>query len=238
MENFRKSTLKILASSSRRIVRVEPELVLAKFVYYKLIGKILFYLTLSENLSGKVGKLTFTTEKDTKKQLNNFFNQAKKIDYQAVFDNDFTDKIPFNENIDKLLFKLISVFNEFDFKILPNEVIGYILENLVPKEEKQQFGQYFTPEKLAYLVAFPAIKNRNYVVFDPTSGTGTFLNVFYEILKYYGTKTHQQILSQIFGNDISHFPAVLSVINLYKQEVHDLANFPRVTRAGYFQFVA
>ncbi|HRK26419.1 MAG TPA: N-6 DNA methylase [Chitinophagales bacterium] len=231
------ATLKILASSSRRVVSIEPELVLAKFVYYKLIGKILFYLTLSENLSGKVGKLTFTTDKNTKNQLNNFFNQAKKIDYQAVFDNDFTDKIPFNENIDKLLFKLISVFNEFDFKILPNEVIGYILENLFPKEEKQQFGQYFTPEKLAYLVAFPAIKNRNYIVFDPTSGTGTFLNVFYEILKYYGTKTHQQILSQIFGNDISHFPAVLSVINLYKQEVHDLANFPRVTRADIFNLL-
>jgi hypothetical protein len=88
-----------------------------------------------------------------------------------------------------------------------------------------------------YLVAFPAIKNRNYVVFDPTSGTGTFLNVFYEILKYYGTKTHQQTLSQIFGNDISHFPAVLSVINLYKQEVHDLANFPRVTRADIFNLL-
>ncbi|TAE75756.1 MAG: SAM-dependent DNA methyltransferase [Bacteroidetes bacterium] len=231
------ATLKILASSSRRVVNIDPELVLANFVYYKLIGKILFYLTLSENLSGKVGKLTFTTEKDTKNQLNNFFNQAKKIDYQAVFDSDFTDKIPFNENIDKLLFKLISVFNEFDFKVLPNEVIGYILENLVPKEEKQQFGQYFTPEKLAYLVAFPAIKNRNYVVFDPTSGTGTFLNVFYKILKYYGTKTHQQILAQIFGNDISHFPAVLSVINLYKQEVHNLANFPRVTRADIFNLL-
>ncbi len=61
--------------------------------------------------------------------------------------------------------------------------------------------------------------------------------MFYEILKYYGTKTHQQILSQIFGNDISHFPAVLSVINLYKQEVHDLANFPRVTRADIFNLL-
>lgn len=231
------ATLKILASSSRRVVSIEPELVLAKFVYYKLIGKILFYFTLAENLSGRVNKLNFTSEKNTKAQLNNFFNQAKKIDYQAVFDSDFTDKIPFNKNIDKLLHKLITVFNEFDFKVLPNEVVGYILENLIPKEEKQQFGQYFTPEKLAYLVAFPAIKNRNYLVFDPTSGTGTFLNVFYEILKFYGAKTHQQILSQIFGNDISHFPAVLSVINLYKQEVHDLANFPRITRSDIFKLL-
>ena len=231
------ATLNILANSSRRVANVDPELVLAKFVYYKLIGKILFYLTLSENLSGKVKNLKLSSEMDVKLQLKTFFDQAKKIDYQAVFDVDFTDKILFNENIDTLLFKLIKVFNEFDFKILPSEVIGHILENLVPKEEKQQFGQYFTPEKLAYLVAYPAIKNRNYFVFDPTSGTGTFLNVFYEILKYYGTKTHQQILSQIFGNDISHFPAVLSVINLYKKEVADTANFPRVTRSDIFNLL-
>jgi hypothetical protein len=53
------ATLKILSTSSRRVEKVEPEEVLAKFTYYKLIGKILFYLTLSENLSGKVAKMEF-----------------------------------------------------------------------------------------------------------------------------------------------------------------------------------
>jgi len=35
-------------------------------------------------------------------------------------------------------------------------------------------------------------------------------------------------------NSASHFPAVLSVINLYKQKVEDYANFPRGTRQDYF----
>lgn len=228
------STLKILASSSRRVEVVEPEEVLAKFTYYKFIGKIIFYLTLAENLSGKVAKLELTEPKDTKKQLNFFFSQAQKIDYQAVFEIDFTDDIEFNASVDKLVFRLVEVFNEFDFKVLPSSVIGNILENLVPSEEKQKFGQYFTPESLALLVAFSAIKNRNFVVIDPTSGTGTFLNSFYQILTFLGKKNHQELLSQIWGNDISHFPAVLSVINLYKQKVDDTANFPRVTRKDYF----
>jgi hypothetical protein len=228
------ATLKILSTSSRRVEKVEPEEVLAKFTYYKLIGKVLFYLTLSENLSGKVSKLEMKNSKQVQKQLNEFFNQAKKIDYQAVFESDFTDKIPFNETIDELLFRLVGVFNEFDFKVLPTEVIGYILENLVPQEEKQKFGQYFTSETLANLVTFSAIKSRNDVVIDPTSGTGTFLNSFYNTLQFFGNKSHQQILNQIWGNDISHFPATLSVISLYKQKVDDTANFPRIIRKDFF----
>lgn len=228
------ATLKILSTSSRRVEKVEPEEVLAKFTYYKLIGKVLFYLTLSENLSGKVSKLELKNNKQVQKQLNSFFNQAKKIDYQAVFESDFTDKIPFNETIDELLYRLVTVFNEFDFKVLPTEVIGYILENLVPQEEKQKFGQYFTSETLANLVTFSAIKSRNDVVIDPTSGTGTFLNSFYNTLQFFGNKNHQQILNQIWGNDISHFPATLSVISLYKQKVDDTANFPRIIRKDFF----
>ena len=48
---FMRVLLKILASSSRRPENVIEEEVLAKFTFYNLIGKIIFYLTLSENLS-------------------------------------------------------------------------------------------------------------------------------------------------------------------------------------------
>lgn len=228
------ATLKILAFSSRRVEKIEAEAVLARFTFYKLIGKIIFCQTLAENLSGKVDKLVLTNAKNTKAQLEKYFVQAQKIDYQAVFDKDFTDEIEFTDSIDKVVFQLTEVLNNFDFKILPSEVIGNILENLVPYHEKQKFGQYFTSEYLANLVALSAIKNRNFTVIDPTSGTGTFLNSFYQILSFLGKKNHRELLSQIWGNDISHFPAVLSVINLYKQKTEDTANFPRVIRQDYF----
>lgn len=132
------------------------------------------------------------------------------------------------------MYALLNVLTDFDFKILPTEVIGNILENLVPYEEKQKFGQYFTPETLANLVAYPAIQTKNDILFDPTSGTGTFLNSFYHILNFHGNKPHVNLLNQIWGNDISHFPAILSVINLYKQNVTETENFPRVVRDDFF----
>ncbi len=231
---YESSTLKILASSSRRPETVIEEEVLAKFSFYNLIGKIIFYLTLSENLSGSLKKLDLKTSKNVKQTLENHFEEASRIDYQAVFQPYFTDVINFSSSVNEALFALFKSITKVDFVVLPTDVIGTILENLVPKDEKQKFGQYFTPATLANLVSFPAIDTANDFIFDPTSGTGTFLNSFYQILKYHGNKNHAQLLNQIWGNDISHFPAILSVINLYKQKVNQTDNFPRVIRDDYF----
>ena len=231
---YESSTLKILESSSRKREHVIPEQVLAKFTFYNLIGKTIFYLTLCENLSGELEPITFDGSESAKDLLNSYFDKAKKIDYQAIFRPYFTDSIEYSDLTDKAIYALLEVLTAFDFKVLPTEVIGHILENLVPDDEKQKFGQYFTNEVLANLVAFPVVKTNKDVLFDPTCGTGTFLNSFYEILRALGTKEHGELLKQIWGNDVSHFPAILSVINLYKQDVVATDNFPRVMRNDFF----
>ena len=231
---YESSTLKILESSSRKREYVIPEQVLAKFTFYNLIGKTIFYLTLSENLSGELEPITFDERESAKDLLNSYFDKAKKIDYQAIFRPYFTDSIEYSVLVDKAIYALLEVLTTFDFKVLPTEVIGHILENLVPDDEKQKFGQYFTNEVLAKLVAFPVVKTNKDVLFDPTCGTGTFLSSFYEILQALGTKEHEELLRQIWGNDVSHFPAILSVINLYKQDVVATDNFPRVMRNDFF----
>ena len=231
---YESSTLKILASSSRRAETVVPEQILAKFTFYNLIGKTLFYLTLCENLSGELEGIDIENSGNIKDELSSYFNKAKAIDYQAIFKPYFTDVIDYSTVTNDALFKLVQIFTEFDFKLLPTEVIGNILENLVPKEEKQKFGQYFTPETLANLVTFPTIQTNQDYLFDPTSGTGTFLNSFYKILNFHGNTNHSEILNHIWGNDVSHFPAILSVINLYKQDVTKTDNFPRITRDDFF----
>lgn len=231
---YESSTLKILESSSRKREHVIPEQVLAKFTFYNLIGKTIFYLTLCENLSGELEPITFDESESAKDLLDSYFDKAKKIDYQAIFRPYFTDSIEYSDLADKAIYALLEVLTAFDFKVLPTEVIGHILENLVPDDEKQKFGQYFTNEVLAKLVAFPVVKTNKDVLFDPTCGTGTFLISFYEILRVLGTKEHRKLLKQIWGNDVSHFPAILSVINLYKQDVVATDNFPRVMRNDFF----
>lgn len=231
---YESSTLKILATSSRRAENVVEEQILAKFTFYNLIGKTLFYLTLCENLSGELGDLEIDSPSDLKSTLFAYFDKAKAIDYQAIFKPYFTDDIEYSDVTSRVLYSLIQVFTDFDFRVLPTEVIGNILENLVPKEEKQKLGQYFTPEILANLVTFPAVQTNSDYLLDPTSGTGTFLNAFYKILNYHGNSTHSELLNHIWGNDVSHFPAILSVINLYKQDVTKTDNFPRVIRDDFF----
>lgn len=231
---YESSTLKILESSSRKREHIIPEQVLAKFTFYNLIGKTIFYLTLCENLSGELEPIVLDDNKSAKDLLNGYFDEAKKIDYQAIFRPYFTDSIKYSNLADKAIYALLQVLTSFDFKVLPTEVIGHILENLVPDDEKQKFGQYFTNELLANLVAFPVVKTNKDVLFDPTCGTGTFLSSFYEILQAFGTKEHGELLKQIWGNDVSHFPAILSVINLYKQDVVATDNFPRVMRNDFF----
>jgi hypothetical protein len=231
---YENSTIRILNSSSRRIESIEPEEILAKFTFYNLIGKLFFYLTLSENLSGNLNRINIESSSNIKVMLSRYFDSAKQIDYSAVFQPYFTDDIEFNDVINQALFDLLNNLLIFDFRILPSSVIGEILENLVPKEEKQKLGQYFTPEILTYLVSFPAINDSSSLIFDPTSGTGSFLNSVYRILNYYGNVNHEQLLNQIWGNDISHFPAILSVINLYKQKIGITNNFPRVIRDDFF----
>jgi hypothetical protein len=231
---YESSTLKILASSSRRAETVIPEQILAKFTFYNLIGKTLFYLTLCENLSGELESINIHEVTNIRTVLFACFDRAKAIDYQAIFKPYFTDDIDYSDAVNNTLFSFIQKCTEFDFRILPAGVIGNILENLVPKEEKQKFGQYFTPEILANLVAFPVVQTYQDYLFDPTSGTGTFLNSFYKILNYHGNTNHSKLLNRIWGNDVSHFPAILSVINLYKQDVTKTDNFPRITRDDFF----
>ncbi|UOY08678.1 N-6 DNA methylase [Muricauda sp. SCSIO 64092] len=228
-----KATLNILRTSSRRRENVVETQVLAKFFFYKVIGKILFYQTLSKNLPQYIPPLEINHATPLKEQLRALFEKVREIDFQAVFDTDFTDNLPFSNAVENILKNLIELLRSYDFRILPSEVIGTILENLVPQSERQKFGQYFTPIILTYLVSLSALRTREQIVYDPTSGTGSFLDTFYKIKFNLGETDHQTLLSQIWGNDISHFPAILSVINLYKQDVKNSNNFPRVTRQNY-----
>lgn len=227
-----KSTIQILNKTSREVNIYEPELILSKFIYYKILGKILFYLNLSENIN-EVPPLFIEKSSELQIKLESYFSIIKDIDYQAIFNEDFTDEIIFSNIVNETLFILINFFNNYNFNALPRELIGNILENLVPEKEKIKFGQYFTSPILADFITMSAIQTKNDLILDGTSGTGTFLSSSYHILKYLGLENHQDILSQIWGNDISHFPATLSVINLYKEKVEDIKNFPRIIRDDY-----
>src|SRR3990167_2100205 len=145
-------------------------------VVYRLIGKVLFYLTLRRFRSDLPAMhLTDINPSQINERLKEYFEIARQIDYQAVFEDDFTDSIPIPPSGVELLAALIEDLNRFNFSHMPHDVVGNVFEKLIPPEDRHALGQFFKREELVDLINAFCIQTINAKVIDPTSGTGTFL---------------------------------------------------------------
>ncbi|MCL4537261.1 MAG: SAM-dependent methyltransferase [Nitrospirae bacterium] len=205
-------------------------------IIYRLFGKILFYLTL-RRFRSDIPRLDLHEVNPEKvgKKLKEYFEIARQIDYQAVFEEDFPDKVPFPQSGVEPLTNLLDNLNRYNFSHMPQDVVGNVFEKLIPPEERHALGQYFTNEELVDLITAFCVRSVSDKILDPTCGTGTFLIRAYDRLRNAGEKDHKKLLSQIWGIDIAHFPAELATINLYRQNIEDYANFPRVISKDFFE---
>jgi len=206
-------------------------------IVYRLLGRILFYLTL-RRFRDDIAKLDLSglDPIQASTRLKECFAEARVIDYLAVFEDDLPDQIEFPPQAVEELAELISDLNRFNFSNMPQDVIGQVFEKLIPYEERHALGQYFTRENLVDLIVAFCVRTKNDNVLDPTCGTGTFLMRAYDRLKYlWATRVkHRQLLPQLWGVDIAPFPAELATINLYRQNLDDYDNFPRILMKDFF----
>ena len=203
---------------------------------YRLLGKIIFYQSL-RRAAQHLPEMNLANM-DTGQvmlRLNQCFAEAHKIDYHAVFREDVVDRLPFPAAASSELRDLVGDLNTRDFAHLPQDVVGAVFERLIPPEDRHALGQFFTPETLVDLITAFCVRNREDTVLDPTCGTGTFLIRAYDRLKYrLGLHDHNQMLSQLWGVDIAPFPAELATINLFRQNVSNPGNFPRIINDDFF----
>ncbi len=57
----------------------------------------------------------------------------------------------------------------------------------------------------------------------------------YSYLAFCSHLSHKELLSIIWGFDVSPFAAELAVINLYRQDMAAYENFPRINVSNYFE---
>jgi len=209
---------------------------ISRQIVYRVLGKILFYLTLRK-FRTDIPKLDITgfDVKKANEKLKEFFEVARQIDYQSVFEKDFTDEVSFPSPAIEVLIKLINDLNRFNYSYMPPDVIGQVFEKLIPYEERHSLGQYFTREELVDLINAFCVGSKDDKILDPTCGTGTFLIRAYDKMKISGQRDHKKLLSQLWGIDVAPFPAELATINLYRQNIEDYANFPRVISKDFFE---
>jgi len=211
---------------------------------YLLGNKILFYEALRAKRPTELDPLeipaSLTKGSTLKTQLQGFFQEVLKIDYESIYTTDFIDSLAFpdSKEVVKEIRELVNLVREYDFSKLGFEIIGRIFESLIPGDERHNLGQYFTnPDVVDIIVRF-CMKHEEDKVLDPACGAGTFLVRAYQHKKLMNqTLAHERILEKLWGTDIAKFPAHLSTINL---AINDLAvdkNYPNILRWDFFSLL-
>jgi len=205
---------------------------------YGILTRLIFYLTIRRH---------FPDLPDIVKNLENTgsisdeifvaFERARRVDWQAVFDpENKIEKVGIPKSCHNVLRDLLIKLDEYNFGELKEDIIGEIFENLIPENQKHKLGQYFTREDLVDLMIGFIVNEPNGDFCDPTCGSGTFLNRIYSRLRWLSDyrKKHNDILPHIWGFDIASFPAELATINLFRQDISNYRNFPRVRVIDFF----
>ncbi|MBE2233210.1 MAG: N-6 DNA methylase [Anaerolinea sp.] len=206
---------------------------------YRLLGKIIFYQSLRRAMPSLPP--TDVAGLDTAQvlpALAHCFAEAHKIDYHAVFREDVVDRLPFPAAASAELRALVEDLNTRDFAHLPQDVVSAVFERLIPPEDRHALGQYFTMETLADLIIGFCVRRADDAVMDATCGTGTFLIRAYDRKRTaFGLHDHSQQLGLLWGIDLAPFPAELATINLFRQQISQPGNFPRILNEDFFNVV-
>ena len=211
-----------------------PRLIARQSVY-NLVTKIIFYLTVRRYFND-LPDLYINEEPNLERFLKIAFAKAQEKDWQAVFEESEIEEFGIPKSCYKDLRDFFSEMKVYHFGELPEDVIGELFEEIIDPKKRHSLGQYFTNENLVDFILGFVVNTDNGFYADPTCGSGTFLNRIYDRLKHLSIKTtHNELLNKIWGFDIAKFPAELATINLFKQDVSNFENFPRVRMTDIFK---
>ena len=213
----------------------------ARQTAYLLVNKILFYNLLQAKRPQDLDPLEipegFTKGAMLQANLQAYFTEVLKIDYETIYTTDFIDTIAFPEakEVVQEIKELVNVLRRYDFSKLGYDVIGRIFERLIPQDERHNLGQYFTNPDVVDLILRFCLHHEEGKILDPACGAGTFLVRAYQHKKLMNQyKKHEDILETLWGNDIAKFPAHLATINLAINDLGVDKNYPNILQEDFF----
>ncbi len=138
----------------------------------------------------------------------------------GVIENDFFSWIASDQEGSKLILKIASHINRFDFSKIQADILKDLYENLIRQGPKHRLGEYYTPDWLAERICKEAIENPlQQRVIDPACGSGTFLFHAIKLLiskaqteNISSEKTIDLICQNIAGIDIHPVAVIFSRI--------------------------
>lgn len=212
----------------------------ARQAAYLLVNKILLYTALQQywrNLEKLVIPDGLKRGGMLMHLLQGYFQHVLEVDYGTIFSTDNIDiGFPDNEDAVAVVRDLVNDVNKYGIANIGYDIIGYIFERLIPKDERHKLGQYFTPAEVVDLMLVFCSKEHTDKILDPAVGAGTCLVRAYQYKKSESYNTaHEDILRLLWGCDIVQFPSHLTAINIAIRGLESRRNFPRVLHRDFFK---
>jgi len=221
-----------LPDSLSRTARLACSMLMNKIVFYEALRKVY------KGLPALSVPDTIKTGEQLRLRLKETFEKVTiKIDYETVFIEELVDTIPFTaDEAVELWREMVEDVERYDFTRFGYEVIGRIFERLIAPNERHKLGQYFTPSDVVDLINAFCVRDPDAAVLDPGCGAGTFLARAHSRLKHLNPdKKHEELLEQLWGIDISRYPAHMAVINLAGRDLASSENYPKIIHDDFFK---
>jgi type I restriction-modification system DNA methylase subunit len=136
-----------------------------------------------------------------------------------------------NGELNRVLNRVLYVFNHFDFAKVDRDILGKIYEKYLPKEERRKLGEFYTPDEIIEHIldqvgykAESEIEGKD--LLDPACGSGGFLvKALNRLIKRYKAKGLDpkiiltNAINHIYGFDINPFACHIAEMNLLFQSI-------------------
>ncbi|MHA1380220.1 MAG: N-6 DNA methylase [Candidatus Helarchaeota archaeon] len=155
---------------------------------------------------------------------------------EPLFNYSALDWVNRDRKLDLLINKVIKYFDNFSFKNLDQDILGYIYEKIMSNDKKKSLGQFYTPTSIIdYILEKTGYNSNleieNIKIIDPCCGAGSFLvrairilidryKIKYEtekLLPLQAKNLLQCITNKINGIDINPFACFLTIMNIFFQ---------------------
>ena len=140
------------------------------------------------------------------------------------------------DDLNYSLSKVLKRLNRFNFEYVNRDILGHVYEDYLPKQERKELGEYYTPlEVVQFMLDSVDYRPNKGIgrkkVLDPACGSGTFLTEVTErLIQHYLRKFNknsiheldadeartvlERVEENVYGIDINPFAAHISQINL------------------------
>lgn len=132
--------------------------------------------------------------------------------------------------------RVVDHLEVFDLSTIDYDILGKLFERLIDPHERYRWGQHYTNPDVVDLMLSFALPQGSGRLLDPAAGGGTFLVRGY-VRKQNAEpdKSHQDLLEDLYGIDISAFAATIATVNLAVRHLDLEDNYPRIAPKSFFQ---